>query len=255
MEDESGWWFAAYLAIPAGFAAMMFRVLERFLEQMAEAAGTDTSSPASPGSSFAVEQFPQELLTGVRILTLLLLAYAVLGMAASLYLDSRWVTRHSEDWQPNPPLYTALGLVPGVSTIVALYYLARRYDSVGIAGINAPRPPSVAEASESRWWVVLLVSATAIQAAVTAILAVQWLQIIPDGLVYFITSLTIAIMISNFFLAVGVPALVVDAKRIESSGAWKPRPAAYIAVMLVLPVLALPTALVYLYRRRNKIGF
>lgn len=253
--EESQWWFGAYLAVLSGFAALFFRLLEGFLEQMAEAAGTSPNAPAGSGSAFSVEQFPQELLTGTRVVTLLLIAYAVLGMAASLYLDGRWVTHYSEDWRPNPRFYASLGLIPGISTVVALYYIARRYSAVGIAGINAARPPSVADARESRWWVVFLVSATAVQAAVTVNLAVQWLQIMPGGLVVFVTGLSIAIIASTVFLAVGVPALAVDAKRIEASGAWKPLTVAYVGVLFFVPVLALPVALVYLYRRWKNVGF
>lgn len=256
MEDESGWWFGAYLAIPASFAAFTFRILRGFLEQMAEAAGTSTTSSARSGSSFAIEQFPQELLIGTRVLTWLLLAYAVLGMAASLYLDSRWVSNHLQDWRPTPWLYAAVGLLPGVSSVVAIYYLTRRYTEVGVAGINAERAPSPTDARDSRWWVVLLVSAGLSQLAVTPILIVRLFQVVPGGFVFFITAFTAGTVAYTVFLVAGITSLVVDAKRIEASEAgWVPRTALYVASMVVLSFLALPIALVYLYQRGRKVGF
>lgn len=66
------------------------------------------------------------------------LAFVVAVMLpVALYLDARQVARATVDWDPDPVVYGVLGLLqfvvtPVVGFVVALYYLYRRHEHVGV---------------------------------------------------------------------------------------------------------------------------
>lgn len=77
------------------------------------------------------------------LFTLLVFGFAVLAfgvfvmLPVALYMDARQVARADLDWEPDPLLYGGLGLLqffvtPVVGLVVALYYLYRRHEEVGV---------------------------------------------------------------------------------------------------------------------------
>lgn len=78
------------------------------------------------------------LIVGVLFLVLILVSLAVFVMLpVSLYMDSRAVSKAEYEWKPSPLLYGILGVLqflvtPLIGLIVALYYLFRRHEHVGV---------------------------------------------------------------------------------------------------------------------------
>jgi len=78
------------------------------------------------------------LIMVLLILVLIFASLAVLVMLpVALYMDSRAVSRADYEWKPEPLLYGVLGVLqflvtPLIGLIVALYYLYRRHEHVGI---------------------------------------------------------------------------------------------------------------------------
>jgi hypothetical protein len=134
---NSRWWYwiAAYplvnlLFVPlAGIGAFLFFV-PLFV----------VSGPAGPGGPLgpraAIPILGLVLLLVTLVVSLMTLLSLVL-LPIALYLDARAVAKAHLDWEPDPLLYALLGLLqffvtPIVGVAVAVYYLYRRHEYVGV---------------------------------------------------------------------------------------------------------------------------
>ncbi len=77
----------------------------------------------------------------IMLLLILVLIFASLAvfvmLPVALYMDARAVSRADYEWKPDPLLYGVLGVLqflvtPLIGLLVALYYLYRRHEHVGI---------------------------------------------------------------------------------------------------------------------------
>ncbi len=78
------------------------------------------------------------ILLAIIIVVMIMLTFAlVVTFPIALYLDARAITDADIDWAPDPLLYGLLGVLqlivtPLIGIIIAIYYLYRRHQTVGV---------------------------------------------------------------------------------------------------------------------------
>lgn len=132
---ESRWWYliAAYpivlfLFIPVIIISVLLFVIPVIV----------TGPGAQPGSGLVALGAIFGIFLGIILLVMIMLTLAlVVALPIALYLDARAVNESSSDWKPDPLLYGLLGalqliVTPVIGIVVALYYLYRRHEAVGV---------------------------------------------------------------------------------------------------------------------------
>ncbi|WP_331232635.1 hypothetical protein [Natronorarus salvus] len=134
-EEGSRWWYwiVAYpiytlLSIPLVIAAVLL------FAPVVIVAGPAEAEPQMIAPVFAFAMVL--LMVGVAVYALLGLVLTVL-LPIALYLDAKWIADSELSWEPDPVLYGILGILnfvaaPVIGIIVALYYLYRRRQNIGI---------------------------------------------------------------------------------------------------------------------------
>ena len=165
-------------------------------------------------------------------------AAIVFGLSFTLFVDARDL-RPGAGWSPNPWVTAAGVLVAGpfaLSPFVAIGYLHRRYEHVGVTP------------GWSGWWTVVALSLGAtlfgsVAAIVGLILSIPALAL--TGV-----ALAGAIAFGSFPIAIHQDAAFVAAQ----GRSWQPNPATYLGLALVslfVPPLQPLLAIYYLLRRRR----
>jgi len=132
---DSRWWYwiAAYPVV----SLLLFPVLAivafaTFSTAFVVGSGMEPGPGPGMGFAFVGVAF------GFLVFALFLLSLVVfLLLPAALYMDARAVARAGLDWTPDPLVYAVAGLLqfvvtPVVGLVVALYYLYRRHEHVGV---------------------------------------------------------------------------------------------------------------------------
>lgn len=134
-DQGSRWWYwiAAYpvyslLAVPL---AILGLILFTTVGAAATPMGPD-SRVVGPLLFVAIA-----LLVGIGGIYVLLGLVLTLMLPVALYVDASEITASEADWAPDPILYGLVGLLnflaaPVVGIIVAIYYLYRRHERVGM---------------------------------------------------------------------------------------------------------------------------
>lgn len=130
---DSRWWYwiVAYLVATVLFVPLVvLAVLAVVAPVFIAGPGTGSTIGAPLGLLFVLFAL---IAFGVAVLALVV---AVM-LPVALYLDARQVARAAVDWNPDPVVYGVLGLLqflvtPLVGFLVALYYLYRRHEHVGV---------------------------------------------------------------------------------------------------------------------------
>lgn len=134
-DQESRWWYwiAAYpvyslLAVPL---AILGLILFTTVGAAATPMGPD-SGVVGPLLFVAIA-----LLVGIGGIYVLLGLVLTLMLPVALYVDASEITASEAEWAPDPILYGLVGLLnflaaPVVGIIVAIYYLYRRHERVGV---------------------------------------------------------------------------------------------------------------------------
>lgn len=131
---DSRWWYwiAAYVVVSLLFVPFVI------------VAGIAVAAPVfvvGPDTGYLIGG-PVALVLGL-VAAVLVFGFALLALSVflllpvALYVDARHVARADLDWKPDPVLYGVLGLLqllvtPLVGFFVAVYYLYRRHEHVGV---------------------------------------------------------------------------------------------------------------------------
>lgn len=130
---NSRWWYwiAAYLVATVVFIPLLVIAMLSFMVPVMV-----VGPGQGPGMSMPIRLFM--LLFMLLVFGVLVLSFVVFVMLpVALYMDARQVSRAEIDWEPDPVLYGVLGLLqfivtPIVGIVVALYYLYKRHEEVGV---------------------------------------------------------------------------------------------------------------------------
>lgn len=134
---DSRWWYwiAAYplavlLFVPLVVVAALLFVMPFVV------VGPDMGPGAGPGPGVAMAVIG--LVMALLVVAVLVLTFVLLVMfPIALYMDARAVGDADVGWSPDPLLYGLLGLLqlvvtPIIGLVVAVYYLYRRHEHVGV---------------------------------------------------------------------------------------------------------------------------
>lgn len=135
---ESRWWYwiAAY-----PIALLLFVPLVAFIAVVGLVAATSVTvvdGGPSPGAAPTVIAVIVGAVLVFLILTVIIVSIALIVLLPiALYMDARAVSEAAVDWQPDPFLYGILGVLqifitPVIGVIIAVYYLYRRHEHVGV---------------------------------------------------------------------------------------------------------------------------
>lgn len=130
---DSRWWYwiAAYLVVAVLFVPFVAVAAFAFLVP------TIVVGPGS-GPAVGAPIAVAALLFAFLVFVFVVAAFVVsVLLPVALYMDARRVAQADLDWEPDPVVYGALGLLqfvvtPLVGLVVALYYLYQRHEHVGV---------------------------------------------------------------------------------------------------------------------------
>lgn len=134
----SRWWYwiavypiAMVLVVPlVVFAVVLFTVPLTVVE-------SSTDAPAAAPTPSALLAVLAMAFAAVVLVVIMLGIVSSVLLPIALYMDARAVAKADLEWSPDPVLYGVLGLLPYfvtplVGIVVAVYYLFRRHEVVGV---------------------------------------------------------------------------------------------------------------------------
>ena len=133
---DSRWWYwilayplAAVLSVPV----MLFLLAVATAPFLLSGVQGPSPGPATGWVAIAI----LVIVTGLVVLLALPLVVVFVLLPVALFFDARAVTAAAGEWQPDPYVYGLVALLqfvlsPIVGFVIAVYYLYRRHQAVGI---------------------------------------------------------------------------------------------------------------------------